>query len=137
MLIASQLLTAALFGSMVFFSFVMAPLIFVQLDAATAGRFIRAVFPWYYLVLLALSALAGLALFGFAPLEAGVMLAIASLAVFTRQVLMPLINRYRDSANAGDAGAGKRFNQLHRVSVIINFVQLAGVVLVLVRLIAA
>ena len=51
MLLVSQLLTAAVFGSMLFFSFVMAPLIFTQLDEATAGRFIRAVFPWYYAIL--------------------------------------------------------------------------------------
>ncbi len=134
MIIASQLLSAALFGSMVFFSFVMAPLIFTQLDEATAGRFIRAVFPWYYLVLLALSGLAGLALFTVAPLEAGVMLAIASLAVFSRQVLMPMINRFRDQSTAGDQAAGRRFDQLHRFSVIINMMQLVGVTLVLILL---
>ncbi len=134
MFIASQLLAAGLFGSMLFFSFVMAPLIFTQLDEATAGRFIRAVFPWYYLVLLALSGIAGLTLFSIAPLEAGVMLAIASIAAFTRQVLMPKINQQRDQAAAGDTAAGKRFDQLHRLSVIINMVQLVGVTLVLILL---
>ncbi|MEE4190217.1 MAG: DUF4149 domain-containing protein [Halieaceae bacterium] len=134
MYIASQLLAAGLFGSMLFFSFVMAPLIFTQLDEATAGRFIRAVFPWYYLVLLALSGIAAVTLFSVAPLEAGVMLAIASMAAFSRQVLMPQINRQRDQAAEGDASAGKRFDQLHRFSVIINMVQLVGVTVVLILL---
>lgn len=134
MYIASQLLAAGLFGSMLFFSFVMAPLIFTQLDEATAGRFIRAVFPWYYLVLLALSGFAAVTLFSVAPLEAGVMLAIASMAAFSRQVLMPQINRQRDQAAGGDALAGKRFDQLHRFSVIINMMQLVGVTLVLILL---
>ncbi len=134
MFIASQLLAAGLFGSMVFFSFVMAPWIFTQLDEATAGRFIRAVFPWYYLVLLTLSGISALTLFSIAPLEAGVMLAIASLAVVSRQVLMPSINRLRDQSAKGDEVAGKRFDQLHRFSVIINMMQLVGVTLVLILL---
>ncbi len=134
MIVASHLLAAALFGSMVFFSFIMAPLIFTQLDEATAGRFIRAVFPWYYIVLVVLSGLCAVFLFLPAPLEAGVMLAIASLALVSRQVLMPAINGYRDRANQGDTVAESRFNQLHRASVIINMVQLVGVTLVVILL---
>jgi hypothetical protein len=119
---------------MLFFSFVMAPLIFAQLDEATAGRFIRAVFPWYYVILGVLSLLAGLFMFVSAPLEAGVMLGVASLAMVSRQVLMPRINRLRDQARGGDTRADSQFNQLHRLSVVINMVQLIGVTLVLILL---
>ena len=129
MLLISQLLVSALFGSMVFFSFVMAPLIFTQLEEATAGRFIRAVFPWYYLVLLSLSLLAGIAVIAAAPLESGVLLGVASLAIYARQYLMPRVNHYRDRSLAGDEQAGRRFDQLHRVSVMINGVQLIAVTL--------
>lgn len=134
MLMASQLLVAALFGSMLFFSFVMAPLVFANLDAPDAARLIRAVFPWYYLVLLVLSGLAGLLLAVPAPLEGGVMLAIASLAAFSRQLLMPNINKLRDKSHEGDKTAGRRFRQLHGASVLINMVQLVGVTLVLISL---
>ena len=41
--------TGILLGAMLFFSGVMAPLIFTKLEADVAGRFIRQVFPWYYL----------------------------------------------------------------------------------------
>ncbi len=37
--------TAALLGGMLFFSFVMAPLIFMKLPRDTASHFIRQVFP--------------------------------------------------------------------------------------------
>lgn len=134
MLIASHLLVAALFGSMLFFSFVMAPLVFAKLDAPAAGRLIRALFPWYYLVLLVLSGLSALGLAARAPLEAGIMLAIASLAVFSRQILMPNINKLRDKSNEGDRIAERRFRQLHGTSVLINMVQLVGVTLVLISL---
>ncbi len=134
LLVSSQLVTAALFGSMLFFSFVMAPLIFTQLEEGTAGRFIRAVFPWYYIVLAKLSGIAAILLFRPAPLEAGIMLGIMSLALFSRQLLMPRINHYRDLGLQGDARAEARFNALHRGSVVINMVQLVGVTLVLILL---
>ncbi len=134
MFIASEMLTAALFGSMLFFSFVMAPLIFIHLEEQVAGRLIREVFPWYYLVLTLLSGLAGTFLFTQAPLEAGVMFAIASLAVFSRQVLMPRINATKDLAKTGDLAAEQRFDYLHRASVVINIVQLVGVTSVLILL---
>ena len=137
MLLVSHLLVAAVFGSMLFFSFVMAPLIFTQLEEAVAGRFIRAVFPWYYVLLGVLSFLAAVFLFFLAPLQAGIMLGVASLAMFSRQLLMPMINALRDQGLAGDQRAEKQFNQLHRVSVVINMVQLVGVTLVLVLLVRA
>ena len=137
MITAAILITSALFGSMLFFSFVMAPLIFANLAAPAAARLIRAVFPWYYLVLLVLSGMAGVALATAAPLEAGIMLAIASLALFSRQILMPYINKLRDKSHEGDTRAERQFRQVHGASVLINMVQLVGVTLVLIRLAAA
>jgi uncharacterized membrane protein YiaA len=134
MLIASQLFTSAVFGAMLFFSFVMAPLIFTRLDAVIAGKFIRTVFPWYYAVLGILSLLAGLLAASSAPLEAGILLGVASLALFSRQILMPQINRLRDRAGEGDARAEAQFSSLHRLSVAINMVQLVAVTVVLLLL---
>lgn len=134
MLVVSHLLVAAVFGSMLFFSFLMAPLIFTQLEEGVAGRFIRTVFPWYYLVIGILGLGAGVFLFRPAPLEAGMMLGVASLAVVTRQFLLPIVNGLRDRELTGDQRAGKRFNQLHRLTVLINMVQLVAVTLVLILL---
>ncbi len=123
---------ATLFGSMAFFSCVVAPLIFIKLEAATAGRFVRSIFPWYYLVIAALSvAAAGFLAVG-RPLEASVMGLIALGAVLSRQVLMPRINHHRDRMVDGDPTAERRFVRLHRVSVWINGAQLIGALVVLV-----
>jgi hypothetical protein len=122
---------------MAFFSAVMAPLVFIKLDAATAGRFIRGVFPWYYLVVLVLAALAAAALAAGRPADAGIMAAVAVGAWVSRQVLMPRINAHRDRSLAGDASAGRRFDRLHRVSVWINAAQLLACGAVMVRLAAA
>ncbi len=128
---------ATLFGSMAFFSFVVAPLVFVKLDGASAGRFLRGFFPWYYLVvgLLALLALAALA--ALRPLEATTLGLVVLGAVVSRQVLMPRINHHRDRMLEGQADAERAFNRLHRLSVWINALQLLAAFVVLLRLATA
>lgn len=127
--------TSLLLGAMVFFSAVMAPLIFTKLEAAAAGRFIRQVFPWYYLTVIVLSGLAALAWLAFRPVDALVLAGVTIAAGFARQVLMPRINRARDAAGAGDVTAGSRFARLHRLSVWINALQILAAAIVLARLV--
>ena len=123
--------TAVLLGGMVFFAAIMAPLVFTRLPGPQAGPFIRAVFPVYYLFVFINAALATLTL---APrIEAVAMGLVALLTVWLRQWLMPRINRWSDTAQAGDASARRRFNLGHRVSVVVNFAQLLVVGAVLAR----
>ncbi len=123
---------ATLFGSMAFFSGLVAPFTFTTLDAATAGRFVRGLFPWYYLVIAGLSLLATVSLVAVRPLEAAVMALVALGAFASRQLLMPRINDHRDRMLGGDAKAEKGFSRLHRLTVWINAAQLAGALSVLV-----
>jgi hypothetical protein len=127
--------TAILLGAMVFFSAVMAPLIFTKLEADVAGRFIRQVFPWYYLTIIALGSLAALAVVFFRPADAMALACVALAGVIARQTLMPSINRARDAVLAGETVAGNRFSRLHRLSVWINALQIITVGVVLARLI--
>jgi len=125
--------TATLFGSMAFFSCVIAPLIFIELDAATAGRFIRRLFPWYYIVVAVLSLIAALCFATTHPVDAAIMGLVLSGAYLSREVLMPRINRRRDAMLQGNAFAEVSFNRLHRASVLINAVQIIAVFCVLLR----
>lgn len=115
-----------LFGGMVFFSFVFAPLVFTKLPADIAGGFIREVFPWYFLATAALFAVAAGVLAATAPTVAAAMAGLALLGALNRQVLMPRINAFRDAQIAGDAAAARPFARLHTASVAINLVQMAG-----------
>ena len=45
-----QNILAMVLGMMIFFSFVLAPMIFKILDAENAGKFVRKIFPYYYFV---------------------------------------------------------------------------------------
>ena len=130
----STVLSALLAGSMLFFSFVMAPLIFIKLEIKEAGRFVRAVFPWYYSLIIVLSGLGSLFLVAIAPLNAALLSLVAVSAIYCRQSLMPTINDHRDRSNTGEEGASKIFDKLHRRSEVLNGLQLLAAVAVLIHL---
>ena len=133
---AGLVAVASVFGGMVFFAFVYAPLVFIKLGAEDGGRFIREVFPVYYVAMGFVSIVAA-ALLAFAGAGRGTdALAMACTAIvflLARVVLIPAINRNRDAGQAGDAAAKRRFDRLHRLSVGVNLVQMLAVLAVLVR----
>jgi len=126
--IAALLSTALLFGGMSLYSFGFAPMVFSALPADVAGGLLRRAFPHYYTFVFVTALVAALCLYAINPLSAALMAACALIAVLARQALMPAINAARDS------GAKARFGQLHGLSVVLNFVQLAAIIAVLVRL---
>lgn len=109
---------ALLLGGMVFFAAVTTPVAFRRLEREQARHYIRGVFPIYYLWVLATSAIAALALLPRDGRAAAVMAACALLAVWMRQGVML---RIRAADEAGDQATFKR---LHRLSVIVNLVQM-------------
>jgi hypothetical protein len=134
---------ALLLGSMCFFSFVMAPLVFSQLPPAVAGMFIRKVFPWFYATVAGLSLVAALAIsfsllaYHGMPLTGWLCLGVSATAVLCRQWLMHAINRKSDQMKADPANANTikpTFDLLHNASVAINFAQLVAVAWVLYQL---
>lgn len=130
--LATLFATALLFGGMATFSALFAPLVFTQLPPAQAGRFIRAVFPWYYLFVLVVAALAAVAALPVDLRVSGTMMVVALAGVYARQWLMPRINALRDAQLAGDAAAARAFHVRHRLSVAINAGQLLAVAVCLV-----
>lgn len=125
-----NLLTACVFGSIIFFPTVVAPLVFKVLDGDAASDFLRKMFPRYYLYLIITSGLGALACWG-EPMQATGLAFICLTTVFVRQVLTPKINEWRDAEMDGDTAAGAKFKRGHRASVVLNLIQLliAGAVL--------
>lgn len=120
-----------LIGGMALFSFVVAPMAFRLLPEADAGRFVRGLFPHYYLFVIVASALTVIGTVARGPGQAKVMAGVLALAILARQVLMPAINRMRDRQLAGDPSAGRWFGVLHGTSMAINFLQLGTAIVVL------
>ena len=130
---AALLLVSTLFGGMMLYSFGFAPMVFSALPAEDAGRFIRAAFPWYYLFVIVTAGIGGAILLRSNSRSGALALAIAVIAIFARQVLMPRINIARDMQLKGIGEAKRRFSRLHGFSVALNFAQLIATGYVLYR----
>tara|TARA_B100000941_G_C28147397_1_gene370752 strand:- start:154 stop:543 length:390 start_codon:yes stop_codon:yes gene_type:complete len=121
-------LAAMILGIMLFFSFVIAPVVFTTLDEENARKFIRRIFPFYYNVNLGISIVV-LLLFLFLSkfgIDFYLILIITTLFVISNYLLMPLINKYRDQKQ------DKKFKYSHFISVVINFAQMICLVFLLI-----
>ena len=121
-------LSAGILGIMLFFSFVIAPVIFKSLDEKNARVFIRNIFPYYYSVNLVfcLIAIINFIYLGLIDLEFYLILIVGILFAISNFILMPLINKFRDT------NQDNKFKYSHGLSVIINFIQMIILVIILI-----
>ena len=121
-------LTAMILWIMLFFSFVIAPVVFTTLDENNARKFIRRIFPFYYNVNLGLSLIVLISFLFLSKLgiDFYLILAITLLFATSNYLLMPLINKYRDEKQ------DNKFKYSHFISVAINFVQMLLLVVMLI-----
>ena len=121
-------LTAMVLGIMLFFSFVIAPVVFTTLDEDNARKFIRRIFPFYYNVNLGISLIVLLTFISLSKLGVDfyLILVISLLFAISNYLLMPLINKFRDQKQE------KKFKYSHFISVVINFVQMIFLVVLLI-----
>ena len=121
------LVAGAILSFMVFFPLVVATSVFKVLDEKQSSKFLRIFFPKYYIYGFVLSAI-GLSLSTYYENKLSMLIFLLILAgfVFSRQVLMPMINKSKDSEDE------IKFNKLHKFSVFINFLQIIGCIILLV-----
>ena len=121
-------LTSMILGIMLFFSFVIAPVVFTTLNEENARKFIRRIFPFYYNVNFGICfvVLITFILLNNISNDFYLILAITILFAISNYLLMPLINKFRDE------GEDKKFKYLHFLSVVINFVQMICLVFILI-----
>ena len=124
----SVYLTSMILGIMLFFSFVVAPVVFTTLDEDNARKFIRRIFPFYYNVNLGISFIVVITfiLLSKIGVDFYLILAITILFATSNYFLMPLINKYKDEKQ------NKKFKYSHFLSVLINFVQMICLVFLLI-----
>ena len=121
-------LISMILGIMLFFSFVIAPVVFTTLDEENARKFIRRIFPFYYNVNLGISIIVLITFLFLSKLgiDFYLILAITILFATSNYLLMPLINKYRDNKQ------DKKFKYSHFISVLINFIQMIFLIVLLV-----
>ena len=117
----SILIVAGILSFMIFFPLVVATSVFKVLDEKQSSNFLRIFFPKYYLFGLILGVL-GLIISIIEQNNINMIIFIFLIMgfIFSRQVLMPLINKAKDSNNE------IMFNRLHRFSVLINILQIGS-----------
>ena len=121
------LIAAAILSFMIFFPIVVATSVFKVLEEKQSSKFLRIFFPKYYLFGFVLS-LIGLILSIYYENKSSIIIFFLIMIgfIFSRQVLMPIINKAKDLNNEN------KFNKLHKLSVFINLLQIIGCILLLV-----
>ena len=124
----TQNILAISLGIMIFFSLVLAPMIFKILDPENAGKFVRKIFPYYYFVNLVFLSVAVVLFFIVSSFSVNfyITLALVFSFVFAQFILMPLINRLKDNNQE------KKFKYAHGFSVVINFAQMILLIYLLI-----
>ena len=124
----TQNILAISLGIMIFFSLVLAPMIFKILDPENAGKFVRKIFPYYYFVNLVFLSVAVVLFFIVSSFSINfyITLALVFSFVFAQFILMPLINRLKDNNQE------KKFKYAHGFSVVINFAQMILLIYLLI-----
>ena len=122
-------LISIILGIMLFFSFVIAPVVFTTLNEENARKFIRRIFPFYYNVNLGITLIVLILYIFLGNLKSDffLILAVAILFAVSNYLLMPLINKFRDENN------NKKFKYSHFISVIFNFIQMLFLVVILFK----
>ena len=110
-------------GVIVFFSAIIAPTVFKTLDEKSAGVFLRAFFPKYYLfaIVIGVAALALIMVFNI-EMSNILYIAIVSMTILSiiSRFMIPIINNARDMGEKGK----QKFNRLHALSVSLNVITL-------------
>ena len=123
-----QNLIAISLGTMIFFSFIVAPVIFKVLDAVNAGKFVRKIFPFYYMINFIILSMILMLFFYNSQINIDfyLVLILVILFGFLLFILMPMINKFKDN------NEDKKFDYSHKLSVIINFIQMIGLIYLLI-----
>ncbi|MBT3549151.1 MAG: DUF4149 domain-containing protein [Gammaproteobacteria bacterium] len=110
-------------GSIIFFSAIIAPTVFKVLDEKSAGLFLRAFFPKYYIFGLIIGGLCLMLIFllniALNTMLLALLLVMMALTV-TSKLMIPVINAARDMGEEGVS----RFKKLHTMSVMLNVLTL-------------
>ncbi len=128
----AEYLTVALLSIMIFYSFGIAFNVHKTLDKENAGKLLRKLFPLYFLWGIIISIFIEIILLYQGESFKAFLTAIVAIGfLYSRQVLVPLLNKNRDLVNEGNKEAKKVFGSLHLRSVSINLIQMILLVIIL------
>ena len=125
-------LVSGLLAIMIFYSFGIAINVHRTLDKENAGKLLRKLFPIYFLWGIVISITAEIIyLLEGLNVQAFIMAIIVIGYLYSRQILVPKLNKNRDLANKGDENSKKIFTSVHFQCVAINLIQMILLIFIL------
>jgi len=119
---------------MIFYSAVITVNIHRTLDRENAGKALRVLFPSYFLTISIISFMALITSIINIDIFSSVLLSLVFLgSVYSRQSLVPQINKARDLQVSGDIASKKIFSRIHGLSVTINLIQMIILIILVTK----
>lgn len=119
---------------MIFYSAVITVNIHKTLDRENAGKALRVLFPSYFLTISIISFMALITSIINIDIFSSVLLSLVFLgSVYSRQYLVPQINKARDLQVSGDIASKKTFSRIHGLSVSINLIQMIILIILVTK----
>ena len=119
---------------MIFYSAVITVNIHRTLDRENAGKALRVLFPSYFLTISIISFMALITSIINIDIFSSVLLSLVFLgSVYSRQYLVPQINKARDLQVSGDIYSKKTFSRIHGLSVSINLIQMIILIILVTK----
>jgi magnesium-transporting ATPase (P-type) len=109
-----ELLSGVISGMILFQTAIVAPVVFTTLDAENASKFLRKIFPRFFMVIFILGISALIVSSVFLSIQGIIIAAITAISMFISYLVVPATNKARDEERS------KAFRRLHTLTVVLT-----------------
>jgi hypothetical protein len=109
-----QLLSGVISGMILFQTAIVAPVVFTTLDAENASKFLRKIFPRFFMVIFILGISALIVSSAILSIQGIIIAAITAISMFISYLVVPATNKARDEERS------KAFRRLHTLTVVLT-----------------
>jgi magnesium-transporting ATPase (P-type) len=109
-----EILSGVISGMILFQTAIVAPVVFTTLDAENASKFLRKIFPRFFMVIFILGISALIVSSVFLSIQGIIIAAITAISMFISYLVVPATNKARDEERS------KAFRRLHTLTVVLT-----------------
>jgi hypothetical protein len=109
-----EILSGVISGMILFQTAIVAPVVFTTLDAENASKFLRKIFPRFFMVIFILGISALIVSSAILSIQGIIIAAITAISMFISYLVVPATNKARDEERS------KAFRRLHTLTVVLT-----------------
>ena len=109
-----KILSGVISGMILFQTAIVAPVVFTTLDAENASKFLRKIFPRFFMVIFILGISALIVSSAILSIQGIIIAAITAISMFISYLVVPATNKARDEERS------KAFRRLHTLTVVLT-----------------